>query len=131
VGKVIPFNAKFANKEDRGGWGAALAVPTTITNTTSGSAVDNGAATVRGGAAFLHILQASLTDTYSIIVEGATNSGFSAGVVTLATFTLNALALSAQRIGITGNIPQFTRYRATRTGAAGNPVRLAVGLVRF
>lgn len=109
-----------------------LAVPVTITNSTTGSGVNNGAATTKGGVAFLHLLQAAATDRYTIIVEGATDAGFTAGLVTLATFTLNAAALGSERISMSGSIPQYTRYKATRTtGSANNPVRLAVGLVRF
>jgi hypothetical protein len=131
VARVVPFLAQLAGTGGDGGWGRALAVNASFTNSTSGAAVDDGTATARGGAAFLHILQAAATDTYSIIVEGATNVGFSTGVVTLGTFALNASALGSERLAIAGNIPQFVRFRATRTGAAGNTVRIAASLVRF
>jgi len=49
----------------------------------------------------------------------------------LATFTLNGSALGSQRVAISGTIPQYTRFKATRTGAAGNPVKIAVSLVRL
>jgi hypothetical protein len=132
TGKFIPFTARFANAAAQGGWGRMLAVPVTITNTTNGVALDNGAATSAGGAATLHVLLAAATDRYSIIVEGATDAGFTVGLVTLATFTLNASMVGSERISISGAIPRYVRYRATRTvGSANNPVRLAVGLVRF
>jgi hypothetical protein len=131
VNKHIPFGATFANAGATAGWGRLLTPPVGITATTSGSSVDDGAASANGGAAFLHVLQVSSPDTYSIIVEGATNVGFSTGVVTLATFTLNGSALGSERMGISGSIPQFVRYRATKTGTGSNPLRLAVGLVRF
>jgi len=131
VGQILPFSASFASTGATGGWGVALTTPLNITNTTSGTVVDGGAATANGGAAYLHILTAAASDTYSIIVEGATNAGFSTGVTTLATFTLNGAALGSQRIAITGSIPRYTRYRATRIGAAGNTLQLAVTLVRF
>lgn len=35
IGQVIPFRASFANKGDEGGWGVALAVPVTITNSSN------------------------------------------------------------------------------------------------
>lgn len=131
VDQYVPFGAAFANRGDRAGWGVALTPPVSLTNTITGSGVDNGAATPDGGAAVLHVLQAAATDTYSIIVEGATDAGFSTGLVTVATFTLNASALGSQRIGVTGSIPRYLRWKATRTGTAGNTVRLAIGLVRF
>ncbi|MCA0456131.1 MAG: hypothetical protein LCI00_19290 [Chloroflexi bacterium] len=131
VSKVVPFGAQFANRGDLGGWGVMLTPPVTITNTSTGSGVDEGAATTKGGAAFLHILQVPSPDTYTVIVEGATNAGFSVGLVTLATFTLNGSALGSERIAINGSIPQYTRYKATRSGTAANAFKLAVGLVRF
>ena len=128
-GEVIPFNANFTPRSGLdAGWGVALAVPVNFTNTTTGSSVDNGAASANGGAAFLHILQAAAADTYAIVVESSPdNSAWS----TLATFTLNASALGSERLSLPTNIPRYLRFKATRTGAAGNTVRLALAVVRF
>jgi hypothetical protein len=131
VSRVVPFKAQLVGRGTAGGWGRVLANNATFTNSTDGTAVDNGAATSSGGAAFLHILQAAASDTYAISVQGATDAGFTTGVVTLATFTLNAAQVNSERIAITGSIPQYTRWRAVRTGAAGNTVRLSVTLVRL
>lgn len=131
AGKYVPFSALFVNRIGTGGWGTVLTPATTITDTTSGTGVNNGTASTNGGAAFLHILQAVASDTYSITVEGAADAGFSTGLTTLATFTLNGSALGSQRIAVSGTIPQYVRYKATRTGSAGNPLKLAVILVRF
>jgi hypothetical protein len=131
IAKYIPFMARFVNQGSQGGWGIALTPPVSFTNTTTGSGVDNGAASSNGGAAFLHVLQAAASDTYTIIVEGATNAGFTTGLTTLATFSLNASALGSERKAIAGSLPQYTRFKATRTGAAGNTVKIAVSLVRF
>jgi len=128
--KALPFAAKFATLGNRGGWGKALAAPTQITNTANGAGQDNGAATTKGGAAFLHILTAVASDTYSFVVQGSTASNFSSPT-TLATFTLNGSAINSERIEIAGTIPQYTRWVATRTGSAGNPVKFAINLVRF
>lgn len=129
--RYVPFMTGFANRGDLGGWGVALTPPTSFTNTATGSAVDNGAASSNSGAAFLHVLQAAASDTYTIIVQGATNSGFSVGLTTLATFTLNASTLGSERIAIAGTVPRYTRFKTTRTGSAGNTVKIAISLVRF
>ncbi len=129
--RYIPFVAMFANRGGSGGWGVALTPPVTFTNSTTGAGVDNGAQTTNGGVAHLHVLQAAATDTYTIIVEGATNSGFSTGLTTLATFTLNGSQIGSQRVAIAGTIPQYTRFKATRSGSAGNTVKIAVSLVRL
>lgn len=130
VAKAIPFTAQFANRGDLGGWGKALAVGASFTNSSNGAAMDGGAASSKGGAAFLHMLQAAASDTYAILVEGSVNGTFSEAQ-TIASFTLNASALGSERIAVTGSIPRYLRWKATRTGTAGNPVRISVNFVRF
>jgi len=129
--RAIPFSAQLAGTGSAGGWGRALAINARFTSSTSGAGVDEGTATTRGGAVFLHIVQAAVTDTYSISVEGATNAAFTTGVVTLGTFALTASAVGSEQLALAGSIPQFVRFRATRTGTAGNLVRLSMTLVRF
>jgi hypothetical protein len=132
AGTYVPFVARFANKGELGGWGVLLTPPVNITNTTNGTAVDNGASSADGGAAFLHLLTAAATDRYTIVVEGSATGAFGGEQTTLATFTLDASALGSERVAIAGSIPQYVRYKATRTsGSAGDTVQLAVGLVRF
>jgi hypothetical protein len=131
IGQVIPFRASFANKGDEAGWGVALAVPVTITNSSNGSSIDNGAASSNGGAVFLHILQAAATDTYSIIVEGSATGVFGGEETTVATFTLNGSQINSERVAAVTSIPRYLRYKATRTGSAGDNLRLAISVVRF
>jgi hypothetical protein len=132
TGKYVPFTATFANRGELGGWGVALAVPVTFTNTANGAAVNNDAATTKGGAAFLHLLTAAATDRYSITVQGSATGAFAGEQTTLGTFSLNASAIGSEFITLAGTIPQYTRWLATRTsGSAGNTVKIAVSLVRF
>lgn len=131
IGQVIPFRASFANKGDEGGWGVSLAVPVTITNSANGSSIDNGASSSNGGAAFLHILLAAATDTYVIIVEGSATGAFAGEESTLATFSLDGSAINSERVAISGTMPRYLRYKATRTGSAGDNLTLAVSVVRF
>lgn len=130
-GAAVPFSAMFSNVGASGGWGTALAVGATFTNTANGSSVDNGAASTQGGAAFLHVLQAAASDTYTIIVEQSSTGAFSGEQTTLATFTLNASALDSERIAFSGTVQRYTRWKATRTGSAGNTVKISLNLVRF
>jgi hypothetical protein len=131
INKSITFGGLFAHRVGQGGWGVALAAQATFTNTTTGSVVDHGAATPNGGNAFLHVLQAAPSDTYVFTIEGATDSAFTTGVVTLATFSLNASQVDSESISIAGAIPQYTRFKAVRTGSAGNTVKISMSLVRF
>jgi hypothetical protein len=131
VGGYVPFGAQFANRGDLGGWGVALTPPVTFTTTTTGTAVDNGAATTQGGAACLHVLTAAVSDTYTFIVEGSATGAFAGEQTTLATFTLNGSQVGSERAAINGTIPRYTRWKATRSGSAGNTVKVALSLVRF
>ena len=129
--KFIPFNAAFANRGELGGWGQALAIPTNFTNTSNGSVVDNGAESSAGGSAFLHILEAAASDTYSIIVQGSTTGAFGGEETTVATFTLDGSTLGSEHILISGTIPRYTRWQASRSGSAGDTVEIAISLVRY
>ncbi len=131
VGQIIPFSASFASVGMTGGWGVALTPPVSINATTTGVAVDGGAESTEGGAAYLHVLAAAASDTYSVTVESSNSPTFASGVTTLATFTLTGAALGSERIALTGSIGRYTRYKATRIGSAGNLFRFAVTLVRF
>jgi hypothetical protein len=132
IGNFVPFSALFANRGELGGWGVALAVPVTFTNSTNGSAVNNGAATTQGGAAFLHVLTATATDRYTIVVEGSATGAFGGEQTTLATFTLDGSAIGSEFLTLSGTVHQYIRWKATRSsGAANNPVKIAVSLVRF
>lgn len=131
VAKYIPFRALFASYDGRAGWGVALAVPVSFTNSTSGSVINNGAASIKDGAVSLHILQAAATDTYTLTVEGSTTGAFSGEQTTLATFSLNASALGSEFKTLSSTIPQYTRWKAVRSGSADDPVRAAVSLIRY
>jgi hypothetical protein len=131
VAQMIPFTANFATRGTRGGWGRTLAVPVAFTNSTNGSSVDDGAATSDGGAAYLHVLTAAASDTYTLTVEGSATGAFGGEETTLATFTLDGSALGSERVAIGGSIPRYTRWTGARSGSAGDAVQIAVNLVRF
>lgn len=131
IGNVVPFAATFATRGLRGGWGVALTPPVQFTTSANGTAVNNGAATPNGGAAFLHILAAAATDRYTIVVEGSASGAFAGEQTTLATFTLDAAALDSERVDLAGTLPQYTRWKATRSGSAGDTVEIAVSLIRY
>jgi hypothetical protein len=115
IGKYVPFTATFANRGELGGWGVALGVPTAFTNTANGPAVNNGAASANGGAAFLHLLTAAATDRYSITVEGSATGAFGGEQTTLATFTLNG----ADRAGIHHSVGHYTAVHPLKATTSG------------
>jgi hypothetical protein len=130
VGTFIPFAARFANRGLLGGWGVLLTPPVDFTNSVVGTTVDNVAVSPKGGSVYLHVLTAAAADRYTFVVEGSSTGAF-AGEQTTWTFNLNAAAVGSERVAISVPIPRYTRWKATRTGSAGNTVRAAVSLVRF
>ena len=130
VGSYVPFAALFANRGDLGGWGKALAVGDSFTNTTNGDILDGDNSSANGAMVLLHVLTNAASDTYNITIQGSNVADLS-GAITLGTFTLDASVLGAEHIKIAGTIPRYVRYRAVRTGSAGNPVKIAINLVRF
>lgn len=94
----------------------------TITATTTGTGfVDPAAAHVHGiCGATLHIWTACAADTYVVKVQHCATL---AGAYTdLVTFVANGSAVTVERQVIaTGQIEQYRRVLATRTGSAGNP----------
>lgn len=131
VNQTVRFGGLFAHRAGRGGWGVALAAATGFTNSTTGSVINNGAGSSKGGSAFLHVLQAAASDTYALTVEGASDLAFTTGVTTLATFSLNGSQVGAESVSIAGSMPQYTRFKAVRSGSAGDVVKVSMSLVRF
>ena len=128
---AVPFNAAYMAKGDRaGGWGIALAPIITITNTTDGTGVDNGAGTSNGGIASLHVLLAAATDTYVVKVQHSTDDITYAD---LATFSLDGSAIGAEfeLVAAGTTVNRYVRYQATRTGSAGDDLTLAVAFARL
>jgi len=102
-------------------WGHALAVGTELSASGQGASVDNGAATTGGYIAFLHIPQttgAIASNTWSFIVEHSSNdSSFS----TLATFTADGSAITAERLEGSGTVNRYVRFKYTRTAGTARP----------
>ena len=130
VNRMIPFRAGFANRGEDGGWGIALTQPVDVTGTTDGEAVDNGAPSIAGGLACLHVLEAAASDAYVITIEGSATGAFSGEESVLATFTLDGRALGSELAAIDGAMPRYVRWKATADPAATERVRIAVSLIR-
>jgi hypothetical protein len=106
------------------GWALARA---TITATTTGTGfVDPAGAHVHGVCGgTLHIWTKCASDTYVVKIQHcATINGVYADLIT---FSANGSALVAERqVVATGQIEQYRRVLATRTGAAANPFGFSV-----
>lgn len=125
VAAAVTAGADFKGKV-KPGMGIVLA-DTTITVTTAFAGVDEGASSALGGDAYLEILTPVVADTY---VVKAQHSILGSIWVDLATFAANGSARTSERQAIAGTIYQHVRALATRTGTAGNSLRLAVAVAR-
>ena len=130
VNRMIPFRVGFANRGEDGGWGIALTQPVDVTGTTSGTTLDNGEASNGGALAGLHVLDAAAGDAYVITIESSGRGAFAGEERTLATFALDGRAIGSELVKINGRIPRYTRWKATRSGSAGDSIKIAVSLIR-
>jgi hypothetical protein len=99
---------------------------TTITTTTGFDEVDNGAADTDGGTAYLEILTPAASDTYVVKIQHSATTG--GPWVDYLTFVLNGSARGSERLTSTATLNEFRRALATRTGSAGNDLKLTVVL---
>jgi hypothetical protein len=99
----------------------------TITNTLTGASVNNGAASANGGVGYLQVLSVLASDTYVIKIQHSTNNST---WVDLISFVLNGSAIGAERIAVSGNVYQYLRVLATRTGS-GQSLKLATLFARL
>jgi hypothetical protein len=101
-------------------WGVVLHPETSLSATTNGTSIDNGAATTGGWHANLHTV-ASSGGTWAFTIEHSSdNSNWS----TLGTFTGDGSAIAAEYLtsadGVTVN--RYVRFVATRTSGTVTPV---------
>ena len=102
-------------------WGHALAVGAELTATGQNGSIDNGASSANGYIAILHITQtaaAQASNNWSFIIEHGTNDSTWA---TLATFTANGSAITAERLEGSGTVNRYVRLKYTRTAGTARP----------
>lgn len=123
---VAEVNAR--TKDFLPSWGVILA-NTTITDTTNFTGIDQGASSSAGGVGWLQNLGVLASDTYVVKVQDAPPPGSVWSDVI--TFTLDGSARDSERIAVAGAVDQWIRAIATRTGAAADDYKLAVGFERL
>lgn len=92
--------------------GMVLLPKTDLTITANGSAVNGVAQSTAGGHANLHVFTSS-GGTWAFTIEDSADG--SSGWATIATFTANGSAVTAENKTISGTIKQYTRLVFTRT----------------
>ncbi len=129
VNQAIPFEAQFANRGEFGGWGVALACLASFVGSSSGEAIDGGAASDRGGAACLHLLGAAADDRYAFRVDGSASGAFQGEESVVARFSLDGSATGSELVRIDATIPRYARWAASSPSAT-NRVAIAISLIR-
>lgn len=109
-------------------WGHALTALQTITSTTTGSAVDGGAATTGGAIANLHVSAISGSPSFvTTIQDSADASSWS----TIGTFATASAAITSEHLALSGTIRRYTRAVCTITGGSTPSVTCQVSLARL
>jgi len=113
-----------------GQWGVVLAnyLATAITNSFTGSAIDQGAQSGDGAEAILQVVLPTSSDTYDFIVQDSPDNSVWSDLIT---FTADGQTRLSERQTITGTVERYIRVIATRTGAAGDELKFAVGFKRY
>jgi hypothetical protein len=99
----------------------------TITDTTTSSSFDNGAATTTGYSGIVHVWTPASADSYAIKIQHSANNSTWAD---LATFTVNGQSITAERKTGT-SVNRYRRIVATRTGSAGDSFGFSVVLYSY
>lgn len=102
--------------------GVVLHPATSITETTTGTSVDNAAATTGGGHANMHITAVGASAVWAFKLQHSTNDSDWSDI-TGGGFTLTGSAVASESIEFTGTINQYTRVLCTFTsGGAVTPI---------
>lgn len=124
---VAEINAR--TKDYNPSWGIVLA-NATITDTTNFTGVDQVASSSAGAVGWLQALGVLASDTYVVNIQDAPPPG--TVWTDLITFiVLDGSVRGSERVAVTGAVDQHIRAIATRTGAAGQDFKLAVGFERL
>lgn len=94
-------------------WGKVLMPSTSLTDTTNGTSINNGASSAKGGHANLHIL-ATASGNFEFKIQHSANNVDWATLGTV--FTANGSAITSEHKAFTGTVNQYVRFVATRTG---------------
>lgn len=99
-------------------FGVLLHPATSLSSTTNGTSVDNGAASSNGGSAILQLLAVSSANFALKIQHSTDDSNWS----DLITFTTTGGAITAEHSGVAGTVNRYLRFQATRTAGSLTPV---------
>lgn len=125
VGQAVLLSADFRGTailpQSVSVWGHALATGAALAATNNGGSVDNGASSTGGYIAVIHLTQttaAMASNNWQFKVEHSANDST---WTTLATFTANGSAITAERLEGSGTVNRYVRLVSTRTAGTARP----------
>ena len=127
-GQIATLDLVFASK-GLALFGACLTPLQTITTTTTGATVDNGAATTGGAIATVHLPTITGAPTVTCKVQDSADGSSWADVTGLG-FT-GVSARGAQYLSITGTVRRYRRAVCTVTGGSSPSVQCLVALATY
>ena len=128
---AVVINADFTTRGgpiDNAGWGRALAVGVSLSDTDELDSVDNGAATTGGAGVYLHVTQSAgvmAANDWEITIE---DSADDTTFATIATLSADGSVATSERALIAGTIRRYVRAVATKTD--GTDIIFWINLIR-
>ena len=89
--------------------------------TFTGTALDNGAASLVGWQANLHLTTA-VSGNFALIIEHSATGAWAGEQATLGSFTLTGAAVGSENISGAGTVERYVRLKGTRTAGSITPV---------
>lgn len=99
-------------------WGEVLHPETSLSATTDGASVDNGASSANGGHANLHITATASGNFANKVQDSPDDSAWA----DLITFSADGSTVTSEQGSASGTVDRYTRFQATRTGGSETPV---------
>lgn len=98
---------------------------TTEVASTTGAAIDGGAASTNGGAGFLQVPDITGITGLAVVIQDSADG--TTGWATILTFTSVTADRAKQRVAIAGTVRRWTRYVSTFTGAGSAQFHVGFG----
>ncbi|MFQ5433844.1 MAG: hypothetical protein ACE5FD_03120 [Anaerolineae bacterium] len=92
-------------------WGVLLAAGASLSSTTNGTSVDNGASSADGAVAYLHITATS-SGNWAIKVQDSPDDAVWSDLIT---FSADGSTITSEAGTVSGTVDRYLRFQATRT----------------
>jgi len=105
------FSKAITDNDHEKPFGVTLAPGTSLSATTNGTSVDNGASSANGLLAHIHVTATS-SGSWALKIQDSANDSTWADLIT---FSADGSAITAEAADVTGTVDRYLRFQATRT----------------